>query len=280
MSGLFDPLLKLGAWFDDLIEPGRWFDTSDPTGGETPPEPTYVYKGTRQPNAVYLGLRTKAQLFLGTGILWADAAAQSYSSTWTTNNTSGPFTPTGNGVASDLNLYVYGTTPTLNSGRLRLYPNDYLESEAFGVDFTDGTPKRLRISFKGIALTGQTTDHLLGDIFIWNTGRILFTTYWDGDRFRVGLQRDTTEEWINSDSDSMRALGTNQLYEVEWNDNIGGSGGTVTFYVDGVQMGSVKNTTIKPKIPNNAFLSVNASLGNASNSVNMEVEYVKIEYEI
>jgi hypothetical protein len=98
----------------------------------------------------------------------------------------------------------------------------------------------------------------------------------------VTLGRGGSEEYIISDEDPRRHRGDGvmQLYEVEYIDNVGGVGGTVKFYLDGIQVGAAKPANVKPRISNTVPFEVNATASNTNDSVDgLEVEYVTIDFD-
>jgi hypothetical protein len=215
----------------------------------------------------------------------------SFSLRWTTSSNTGPFiADRTSSFTANVDIITGGTPATVNSGRIVLYRGSpvngtYLRSTPLNFAFTSNTPKRFRASFKGIVPTTAPTvaDAVLFDIINFSQGRFTLNTddFPTANCLRLDIFDGTTNENILSDGGASRVLGTLQLYEVEYIDNVSGSGGTVTFYVDGVKFGASKTTTVKPKLVNNVQLWVNASLDNTTNSLdNLEVEYIEMEYEI
>jgi hypothetical protein len=189
------------------------------------------------------------------------------------------------GLASPVSLSVLandGAPTSFAGGVLTLNFNSYLRSTPLGLDFgttsdpsTTETPRRLRFSFRGTTPAGSA---ILMEMFAWTRGRMYFNGHWDSGRLEVGIMRgDQLQSFLSS---GRRMAGAEQLLEVEYVDTIGGTGGTLTFYIDGQNAGGPFTTTIKPRIPADVSLYVNASLDNASNSVNgLQVRELILSYD-
>lgn len=207
---------------------------------------------------------------------------RSYS--WTFSGSTGLVSSLLSALVAPVNLTTVvntgGTTAYL-LGRLILNQEAYLRSEPLAFDFgstgdaaSTETPHRLRFSFRGIAPAGGA---ILMDIYAWNIGRMYLNAHWEG-KLEVGLLRGG--EFQSFFSTQSRTNGVEQLMEVEWNDNPGGPGGTITFYLDGANAGGPFTTTVKPRIPAGVQLFTNASLDNARNSVNgLAVRELKLGYD-
>lgn len=177
-----------------------------------------------------------------------------------------------------------GATTAFSGGLLTLSQNSYLRSEPLGLDFgvtsdpaTTETPRRLRLSFRGIAPWDLTSAILL-ELFAWNVGVISFGCHWESGRLSVGIARgDRSETFLSTKG---RINGAEQLLEVEWRDDRGAAGGTLVFYIDGAVAGGPFKTGVKPRIPSGVRLFDNASLDNSRNSVNgLKVRELRIGYD-
>lgn len=192
---------------------------------------------------------------------------------------------TSTGLASPVSLSVLsydGAQTAFAAGVLTLNITTFLRSTPLGLDFgttsdvnTTETPHRLRFSFRGTAPIGGL---ILMEVFAWNRGRMYFNGHWDGGRMEVGIQRGgQVQSFISTGT---RTAGIEQLLEVEYVDNPGGPGGTLTFYIDGQNAGGPFATTIKPRIPADVSLYSNASLDNTRNSVDgLQVRELMIGYD-
>jgi len=205
------------------------------------------------------------------------------SSQWTLGGSGAPYVVSGNAVSSTAGLNKNGTGFDFRNGHVVVNQGSYLFSQALALDFKTSsndivtqTPPSMRLSFKGVVPAGAM-EPILANVLDYSTGGMTLKTYWQGSTLQLQLHRNGSTENIISPEAPSRILGTNQLYEAEWNDNPGGVGGTVTFYVDGQQIGSPVATTSKPRVAAAASLEINASVGNTSQSINnLEIEYVKV----
>lgn len=191
-------------------------------------------------------------------------------------------TSTGLATPVSMSMLAYdGTTTAFADGVLTLNANTYLRSTPLGLDFgttadpaTTEAPHRLRFSFRGVA----PGTAILMEMFAWNRGRMYFNGHWDSGRLEVGIQRGfEVQSFLSTGT---RTAGTEQLLEVEYVDNAGGTGGTLTFYIDGQNAGGPFATTIKPRIPADVGLYTNASLDNPRNSVDgLQIRELMIGYD-
>ncbi|QHD67398.1 hypothetical protein GS397_10275 [Sphingobium yanoikuyae] len=211
-------------------------------------------------------------------------------SQWLTGASGSPYPVAGNAVSSsavlDKKIYGDGTTDFQN-GHLILNRHAYLQSQPLGLEFgqvadeaTSETPPRIKIGIKA-AITGDNYP-ILAALYQYGFGQIQLRPHWSGQNMVVTLGRGGSEEYIISDEDPRRHRGDGvmQLYEVEYIDNVGGVGGTVKFYLDGVQVGAAKPANVKPRISNTVPFEVNATASNTNDSVDgLEVEYVTIDFD-
>ena len=153
-------------------------------------------------------------------------------SQWTTPSTGYPYSVTGQAVSSSTKLKVVGTGITASNGNIKLAKGTYLQSDPLALDFpktaddaTTQTPAKFRLSFKGV-IPNHSTPPIVS-LYDYGIGRFEFGPHWDGSTMFVhcGRGNTSTETKIISDAGAARALGTNQLYECEYNDNPGGTGG-------------------------------------------------------
>lgn len=209
-------------------------------------------------------------------------------SQWLTDGAGSPYAVTGDAVSDAvvLNKVVTETGSTdFRNGHVVLNKDAYLATPALGLDFkqtTDDantqTPPRIRLSFKGVV--PESTTPILACMYDYGVGMFQLSPHWNGNTLTAEVGRGASSESIVSDDGPERVLGTNQLYEAEFIDNPNGPGGTVRFYIDGVQFGSDKPCSTKPRISAATPFEVNASVGNTSNSIdNLEVEYVSVAYD-
>ncbi|WP_454884012.1 hypothetical protein [Sphingomonas oryzagri] len=203
---------------------------------------------------------------------------------WTANGLSSPITPNGAlSTAMSIDTNGDGTAPTANGSTLILNRGSYLAGKplVFSLattadDTTTQTPSVFRVGIKGILAvdTGSVVD-----TSEWQIGQFTFSTHWSGSALRVTYGRNGNGELIDSD-DGTVDLGNSHFYEAEWTNDASAAGGTMRFYVDGVQLGSDKPTSMKLRLSDNMETDVNASGGNAGGGQdNMSVEYLEISYK-
>ncbi len=208
------------------------------------------------------------------------------SSQWTTGSSGSPYPVTGDAVASTMVLEKRGEgTTAYQNGHVVLNKNAYLATPALAIELksssdplTTQTPPSIRHIFKGVVPSGSGA--ILGELYDYGLGRSTLNLHWSGSQVQYSYWRTGgIDETILSDDFGSAISGANHLIEAEWVNDVNGTGGTVTFYVDGVQLGAPKATTGKPRIPPSCDLEVNASIGNTSNSIDgLEVEYVGLGF--
>ena len=205
------------------------------------------------------------------------------SSTWTLGGSGAPYAAVGNAVSNTAGLNKSGTGFGFRNGHVVVNQGSYLFSEALAMEFKTSTndiitqtPPTLRMSWKGI-VPASTFEAPILNLLDYGTGGMTLRIHWEGSTLQLQLHRNGSSENIISPEATNRVLGTNQLYEAEWNDNPGGEGGTVTFYIDGVQLGAPVKTSSKPRVAPAAVMEINASAGNTSQGINdLEIESVKL----
>lgn len=205
-------------------------------------------------------------------------------STWRLGGSGAPYPVTGNAVSNTAVLNKAGDVFDFRNGNVVLPKGSSLFSEALAFDFkftnddvTTQCPPTFRIGLKGVIPegTGETYMVSVGE---YATGGMTLGTHWTADAMFVNLNRPGGGETIISPPIASRRLGTNQFYEAEWIDNMGGKGGTVQFYIDGVAVTDKIVTEHKPRIAPAAAVEINASSGNTSNAVDgLEVESFTIK---
>lgn len=220
-------------------------------------------------------------------------------SQWTISNAGSPWSPQpAAGLAQAvspsavLNKRVYsgqGGAPTDNSemvsGRLKLMRHIFLTTDALGLNFkattddmTTQAPPSIKMSFRGVV---NEEFPILASLLEWQTGQFTLKAHWEANTMSVVCGRGSSPATIISDPDPAITYGPGILktYEVEYVDNIGGAGGVVKFYVDGVQIGAAKPVEAKLRITPAMDLQCNASIGNTSDSVNnLEVAYLGVSF--
>ncbi|GFM27162.1 hypothetical protein [Novosphingobium sp. PY1] len=209
-------------------------------------------------------------------------------SQWTTGSSGSPYAVTGDAVASTMTMEKRGEGTTgYTNGHLVLNRDTYIATPALAIEFpstsddlTTQLPPSVRHSFKGIVPAGTGIGVILGELNHYGYGQSGLYLHWSENTLQYSYSRvGGTGETILSDSFASALSGTNHLLEAEWVNDENGTGGTVTFYVDGVQLGAPKPTSGKPRVTSSADYEVNASVGNTSNSVdNLEVEYVGLGF--
>lgn len=207
------------------------------------------------------------------------------SSTWTLGGSGSPYPVTGDAVDKTAGMNKSGNGFDFRNGHVVVNQGSYLFTPALAFDFKSSsndiitqTPPSMRIGFKGvIPAASAASEPILANLMDYATGGMTLRPYWNGNTLEVQLHRNGSSETVISGEATNRNLGTNQLYEVEYVDNVGGVGGMVSFFIDGIQIGSAQASTIKPRIAAAAALEINASVGNTSQGVNnLEVEYLKV----
>ncbi|MGT2513847.1 hypothetical protein ACVOMT_05950 [Sphingomonas panni] len=204
------------------------------------------------------------------------------SSRWNLNGAGAPYAVSGDAVASEAIMNKSGTGFDFRNGHVVVNAGSYLFTPPLGLDFTatsneqsTQTPPSIRLGFKGVAPAGS--EPIMACVTEYGVGGIMLKPHWNGNTMKVEIDRGGSFESVVSDDTAQRVLGTNQLYEAEWTNNPSGPGGTVRFYIDGVQVGNPVTSSSKPRISPAAPLEINAATGNTSGSINnLEIEYVTV----
>ncbi len=215
-------------------------------------------------------------------------------SNWAITNAGSPWGVTGDAVSTSNVLYkrVYsglGGTQTDNSemvnGRLKLMRHIYLTSDPLALSFkitnddaTTQTPARIKLSFSG---TVNEEYPIMASLYDYMVGEFTLRPHWQGTTLVATIGRGGSPTEVISDDNPAFAIGPGILktYEAEYIDNVGGTGGFVRFYVDGVQIGAEKPCEKKLRITPGMGIECNASVGNTSNSVNnLEVASVGVSF--
>lgn len=214
-------------------------------------------------------------------------------SQWRLGTSGAPYPVTGNAVANSTVMNKVGPASAFgfrNNNVVILSTDEtnggHLTTDAMALEFPvrandrlTQTPNRIRLSFKGVVPAGSDGG-VIASLMDYQVGEMRLEPYWDGPTLKVILGRNGSQEDVVSDPSDLRVLGTNQLYEAEWVNNPNGDGGTMTFFLDGQQMGAPKPTNTKPRITPLMPLEIGASSGNRSVGVpGLEVEYVAVSYD-
>lgn len=216
-----------------------------------------------------------------------NATSQAVSSSWRLGGSGAPYPGTGDAVDAGIVMNKQGDPNAFEfrNGNVVVNNTGYLQTDPLALDFpmtsddnTTQTPERIRLSFKGVVAAG-TFSGVLGSLMDYGYGEFRLEPYWNGSTLKVTMGRNGGQENVISDDAPSRVLGTNQLYEAEWTNNSGGDGGTMRFFVDGVQIGQPKTTSTKPRITPAMRLEINASGGNTAVATNnLEIEQVGISF--
>lgn len=205
-------------------------------------------------------------------------AASSYSPT----SASGPYaaTQTGGGVSAS-SLAIVGSGVTFDGTYLNVPQGTYLNGGALGISLpttaeaaTTQTPRSMSLGYVGILPLQETP---LVSLYSYGKGQFALTKHWDGGRLRAYVERDGQVAEFISES----VASTTQLEDVavQYVDTVGGAGGTVRFLRNGVQFGATATVPFKLRIPPDAELNCNASIGNTSNSHALKIKTISIGLE-
>ncbi|MBT0668405.1 hypothetical protein HT136_08485 [Novosphingobium profundi] len=204
-------------------------------------------------------------------------------SIWYTGAAGSPYPVTGDAVASTMTLSKRGEgTTSYADGRITLNKNAYLITPKLNIEFpsssdtlTTQTPPWIMLEFKGITPQGGA---IMGRLESYGVGHVAHQKHWNNRSIEFSCHREGTSG-ISVISDEIRDLyDTDDLIQTKWENDENGTGGIVTFYVNGEQYGASKPTEIKPRITSDCDFQLNASVENTSNSVdNLVVEYVGIQ---
>lgn len=203
-------------------------------------------------------------------------------SRWTLDGAGAPYAVTGDAVSLDAVMNKNGTNFDFRSGHVVVNAGSYMRSGALGLEFpnssdpqTTQTPPSIRLGFKGVVPAGS--EAILASLLEYGVGGVTLQPHWRSGVMQLAIDRNGSYEGVFSDASPARKLGTLQHYEAEWTDNPGGPGGTVRFYIDGVQIGNPVQSTSKPRITPSTPLEINAVVGNTAPGVNnLEIEHVEV----
>jgi hypothetical protein len=207
---------------------------------------------------------------------------------WNINDTATTFKPSGTPGAF---LYTdtfqaYGNLSLIDvaNGHLVLNKGAFLGSvDVIALHFAtsnDSTltqaPGMVRYAFKGVLPATASGIPLLIDMTDNNVGQMTLGVAASMDALTVDVARNSYDQTITSDTIDL-GLGANHLYEVKWTNDTAGAGGTVTFEMDGTQIGATYPTTGKALFSTTMDMEVNSTYGNTANGVDgLEVEYVEL----
>ena len=207
---------------------------------------------------------------------------------WTITNAGSPWPVSGDAVGASNVLYkrVYGSTDgsAMTNGRLRLMKGVYLITDPLGLTFKqttdDGTtqaPPSIRMTFNGVV---NEEYPILATMYEYNVGKFELRRHWAGSStLVVTIGRGNSETQIVSADDPAFAAGSLKSWSVEFIDNVGGPGGTVRFYSNGVQIGPDQTSEVKLRVTPAMCLECNSSGNNTSDSQNnLEVASLNVAY--
>ncbi|WP_188063731.1 hypothetical protein [Sphingobium sp. KCTC 72723] len=216
-------------------------------------------------------------------------------SQWTITNQGSPWYPSGsaasgtNGLAKRIYSGTGGTTvdnSEMVNGRLKLMKHIYLSTEPLALDFKISTnevitqtPSDIKLTWRGLVNLNDTYPYLAG-MYEYMTGQFALKQHWNGNSVVCLVGRGAGSSLqIESDQDPAFARGTLKTIEAQYIDNVGGTGGVVRFFVDGVQIGADKPCEVKPRITPAMNLECNVVGNNTSNSEDgLEVAYVGVSF--
>jgi hypothetical protein len=207
-------------------------------------------------------------------ILTETETVEPVASTWTTSDANGPWTPAGPAfpAGDTIRKADNGGTWGYANGRLIANKDTYLKTDALDMEFPTSSddaktqiPPSIRIGFKGIVPAG-TSDGTLIALADYGLGNFSLAPHWTGT-LNVAISRN--DSYIEYPGPAMDLdLGNEHFYEAEWINDASGAGGTLHYYIDGVEQGTGTATTIKPRITPAMGVQCNASGDNTSGSIN------------
>ncbi|GAA0456814.1 MULTISPECIES: hypothetical protein [Sphingomonas] len=209
------------------------------------------------------------------------------STKWQVNPADDLIRNTGNAVGSDAVMEKKldtrpGAAFSTRNGHLVIGYGAYLESAPLGIDLPqtadpvfNQVPPSIKLGFKGVCPAGVEKS-VFAVVSLYNNGKYQLGPHWSGV-LSVEIEGGNGSQTILADESPLYQLGSNHLYEAEYVDDPSGPGGTVTFWVDGQQLGTPKPTERKVRVAPGARLEVNASSGNsAATGGELEIEYVSL----
>lgn len=207
---------------------------------------------------------------------------------WNITNAGSPWPVSGDAVGSSNVLYkrVYGGTDgsSMSNGRLRLMKGVYLITDPLALAFaqttddgTTQTPASIRMTFSGVV---NEEYPILATLYEYNVGKFELRRHWAGaNTLVVTVGRGSSETQIVSADDPAFAAGSLKTWSVEFIDNVGGAGGTIRFYNNGVQVGPDQPCEVKLRITPSMSLECNSTGNNTSDSQNnLEVASLNVAY--
>ena len=204
-------------------------------------------------------------------------------SVYTMNALAASYPPTqNNGGATTNPMTLVGPGATYTNGLLNLPKGTYLTAGAIGLSVptttdpaTTEAPRSLTLGFKGIIFQPSTQ---LMSLYEWARGSMALVSDWQTERVVVILSRD--EQSVHVGSASGLSYTAQEDIAVRYDDNVGGSGGTITFLRNGAVFGPVQTVPFKPRITPGAIFESNASLGNTTNSGDLKVASVSVSLTV
>ncbi len=290
----------IGDYADFIVaigDSGTNFNAGTPPPSPPPPNPLpnpsganaiiYGDPGTRFPLNITLGGVTGTHsLTIPAGLSLVQETVmqepQSRASDYIFANAAGPFTPQqNNGGVSANTLAIVGPNASFDGTYLNLPKDTYLNGGAFGISLpttadaaTTQTPRSMTLNFVGILPVNET---ILVSLYSFSKGQFALTKHWEAGRLRAYVERDgRTVEFVSEPVVSTTAL---EDVSVEYIDNPTGAGGTLRFLRNGVAFGPSNVVPFKLRIPPDAVLNCNASIGNTSNSNAIRIRRVGVRME-
>ncbi|MCC4257014.1 hypothetical protein [Sphingobium lactosutens] len=214
-------------------------------------------------------------------------------SQWNITSAGSPYAVGGDAVSTSNVLYkrVYsgsGGASSDNSqminGRLRLMRHIHLASDPLALNFkqttndgTTQTPASIRLTFSGIV---NEEYPVLASLYDYMVGEFTLRRHWQGTAtLAVTVGRGSSTTQIVSADDPAFAAGAAHVWAVEFIDNVGGAGGTIRFYSDGVQIGPDQTCEVKLRATPAMAIECNSTGNNTSDSVNnLDVAYIGVSF--
>lgn len=194
--------------------------------------------------------------------------------------TSYPPTQSNGGVTTNP-MALVGPGASYTNGQLNLPKGSYLTADAIGLSVptttdpaTTQAPRSLTLGFKGIFQPST----VLASLHEWARGSMALGSHWQTGCAVVELSRDG--QFASFVSASGLSYTAQEDIAVRYDDNVGGSGGTITFLRNGAVFGPVQTVPFKPRITPGAIFESNASLGNTANSGNLKVATVSVSLTV
>ncbi|GAA4770828.1 hypothetical protein GCM10023219_16940 [Stakelama sediminis] len=257
-----------------------------------PPDPTdltvYGDPGTRFPLGLDMaGASGNYDLTVPSGLSLVKRdvtpTPETESSTYTITALAASYAPAqANGGVTANDLAIVGTGANYSSGRLNLPAGTYLSADAIGISLpttsdpdTTQAPQSITVGFKGIVPQAEAP---LVSLYHYSHAEFSLYGYWQPGQVKVILEREGQRAVFYSDTGLSSTA--DEDIAVRYDDDPNGAGGTITFLRGGVAFGSPQAVGFKPKITPEAVLECNASLGNTTNSVNLQVQEISVKLEV